>query len=89
MCIYENWVTVGRRVGSGAPGQKLLKARRGSGHTIGFKQNCSFKIKRPESGGSRHCLTYFSTDEEYVGDVDDDEDSVAEWGDEEITSRAR
>jgi len=30
-------------------GQKLLKARRGSGHNMSFKR--SFKLKRPEDGG--------------------------------------
>jgi len=31
--------------------QKLLKARRGSGHNMSFKR--SFKLKRPEGGGSQ------------------------------------
>jgi len=39
------WWLIGR-VNSG---QKLLKARRGSGHNMSFKR--SFKLKRPEDGG--------------------------------------
>ncbi len=39
-------------VAPGAPGgKKLLKMRRDSGHSASFKR-ASFKIKRPESGGS-------------------------------------
>jgi len=46
---------------SGRPsnaGQKLLKARRGSGgHNMSFKR--SFKLKRPEDGGGSQFSRYY------------------------------
>ena len=36
---------------TGSTNQKLLRARRGSGHNISFKQNRSFKMKRGGTAG--------------------------------------